>query len=261
MNQTSRYEVQLLLTAIMFYTRLPVPSSLPYSQDRLNRSRKYFPLIGIIIGLIAAFCYCLSSVFVGTSTAVLLSMCATILATGAFHEDGFADTCDGLGGGWGKDNVLTIMKDSRIGTYGSIGLFALLAVKATTLIELAELGSLSLFFLIYLCGHTVSRQLSSSAIDVFDYVQDIDQSKVKPVTENRLSSKNRSLSYAISAVVIFAIVIYQFKFVFALLFMSIVAWYFLCYCRKRIGGYTGDILGATQQLSEVSFYVACLAVL
>ena len=254
-------EVQLLLTAVMFYTRLPVPKCLPFSQDRLNLSRKYFPAIGTIIGCISGLCYFVSVPVLGVSLAVLLSMCVSILATGAFHEDGFADSCDGLGGGWEKDSVLTIMKDSRIGTYGTVGLISILAVKAIALIEIAKLVPVSLFLLVYIAAHTWSRQLSSSAIEFFNYVQDIDQSKVKPITDRHLPFTAQVLSFLTSALILISLIVIELQFLYAVLVAAFVAIYFLRYSNKRIGGYTGDILGATQQLAEVSFYIAALAVL
>ena len=122
-------EKSYFLCAVMFFTRIPVQLATPYSEFALNKSRKYFPFIGVIIGSIAAICIYLLQLFLPLSLAVILSTVITILATGAFHEDGFADTCDGFGGGWDKIQVLTIMKDSRIGSYGTVGLIMMLGLK------------------------------------------------------------------------------------------------------------------------------------
>ena len=155
-----RQESVLLQTAIMFYTRIPVSSDLPYSEDLLNQSRKYFTTIGLIVGTIAALAYWVSSWFFPSFLAVIISVAIGVLCTGAFHEDGFADSCDGLGGGWDKEQVLTIMKDSRIGTYGTIGLFLMLSAKIAALIELAH-QDLMLFSTIIIASHTVSRLQST----------------------------------------------------------------------------------------------------
>ena len=261
MSKALKYEAQLLMTAMMFYTRIPVTQGLPYSQNRLNLSRKYFPAIGIFIGTVCSLCFVIASPFVGINVAIVISMCVSVFATGAFHEDGFADSCDGLGGGWEKESVLTIMKDSRIGTYGAVGLIAILALKATTLIQLVKLSSLPLFLMVYVCGHTLSRQLSSSAIELFDYVQDIDQSKVKPVTERHLPRYAQYISFTLTAIPILILLAFNFEFIIAVLVASFIAWGFLHYSKSRIGGYTGDILGASQQISEVSFYIIALVVL
>ena len=261
MNKEIRQQYELMCTAIMFYTRLPVAKNLPYSQNRLNRSRKYFPVVGILVGAIAALSFYVTTYFIGNQVAVILSIAASVLVTGAFHEDGFADSCDGLGGGWEKDSVLTIMKDSRIGTYGSVGLFMMLTLKFTCLVNLTELSSTALFLLIYICGHVVSRQLSSSAIEFFDYVQDIDLSKVKPITDNRLPYKDQAVSFAVTGATILSLCYWNMYLLLAVIIASLLALCFLLYSKKRIGGFTGDILGATQQISEVGFYVVALSIL
>ena len=163
-NQTVK-ERDLFWSAVMFYTRIPTPKDLPYSQVHLNRSRKYFPLIGIIIGLIFAGIYAISVLILSPTISVLLAMCASVLATGAFHEDGFADTCDGFGGGWSTEQVLTIMKDSRVGTYATVGLYFMFSLKVFTLLEITQSLSLYAFIICVVFANTISRQISSIAID------------------------------------------------------------------------------------------------
>ena len=97
-----RRELELFFTAIMFFTRLPVPE-LEYSQEKLNASSRYFPLVGILVGALSATVFMFSSLIFSTNISMLLSMITSILITGAFHEDGFADTCDGFGGGYTKE--------------------------------------------------------------------------------------------------------------------------------------------------------------
>ncbi|MFW6248777.1 MAG: adenosylcobinamide-GDP ribazoletransferase, partial [Bacteroidota bacterium] len=110
-------EWRVFLTSIMFFTRIPVPHIPNFSDDLLNRSIRYFPFIGILVGLIGLGAWWLFLLIFPSSLALLLSMATTILLTGAFHEDGFADFCDGYGGGLDRSKILTIMKDSRLGTY------------------------------------------------------------------------------------------------------------------------------------------------
>ena len=121
-------EIRLFFTALMFFTRLPCPAWVGYSESYLNHSARYFPLVGVIVGGIGGLTFWLAQLIWPPSIAVLLSMLATIAVTGAFHEDGLADSCDGFGGGWGKEQVLAIMKDSRLGTFGAIGLGLILAL-------------------------------------------------------------------------------------------------------------------------------------
>jgi len=260
-SEFDKSELGLFWAAVMFYTRLRVPNNTPYSADVLNKSRKYFPFIGIIIGAIAVSVYVISQAFFSNSISIALSMVATILATGAFHEDGFADTCDGLGGGWKTEQVLTIMKDSRVGTYATVGLICLLGIKFLALLELSN-TSITAFVFTYIGAHTLSRLASSLVIEQYDYVQDIDQSKVKPITEKRLSSPDLHQTLIISAIPFLILLFVAFiPTLIATTACFAIAKLFAGYSKKRIGGYAGDILGAIQQLSEVMFYLTFIACL
>jgi adenosylcobinamide-GDP ribazoletransferase len=262
MNNRKATELDLFWAALMFYTRIPVPTNALHSQTVLNRSRKYFPLIGIIIGSIAMATFWLASQVFSIVLSIGLSMAATLLATGAFHEDGFADSCDGFGGGWSTEQVLTIMKDSRLGTYGAEGLMFCLGIKFLSLLEVASNNTPMLFVAACLAAHTLSRTLSSSMIDLFDYVQDIDSSKIKPITEQNLSSNDKLLSIAITSLPILLLAsMAPMATLFACLASCVIALSYMTYSRARIGGYTGDVLGAIQQLSELTFYLSLAAVL
>ncbi len=103
-----RREIQIFFAALMFFTRIPCPTWVKHSQETLNKASRYFPLIGWIVGAIGASVFWISSLLFPPVLAVLLSMIATILLTGAFHEDGFADVCDGFGGGWTQEEILRI---------------------------------------------------------------------------------------------------------------------------------------------------------
>ncbi len=95
-------EWRYFLLALGFFTRIPVPNFADFQESDLNHSAKYFPLIGIIVGLVGAGIFALSAQFLSQNIAVLISMASTIYLTGAFHEDGLADSADGLGCGWDK---------------------------------------------------------------------------------------------------------------------------------------------------------------
>ena len=146
-------EFKIFLTALSFYTRVPVGNIKGWNEGLLNKSTRYFPVIGLLVGGIGAFFFWILGFYFPVSIAVALSMVVTILFTGAFHEDGFADFCDGFGGGYTPERILEIMKDSRIGTYGSIGLMAVLGVKFLVLthVELARIP------FILISGHAISR--------------------------------------------------------------------------------------------------------
>src|SRR6266436_5531697 len=110
----------LFLAAMQFLTRLPVSHLDGFQANGLSRSARFFPLVGALIGSIGVGVWWLGSMYLPPAVAVGLMMSASLLLTGAFHEDGFADACDGFGGGRTRDAVLSIMKDSRVGAYGAI---------------------------------------------------------------------------------------------------------------------------------------------
>lgn len=135
-----REEARTIAIAFGYFTRLPVPRNVVFTEARLARSGRYFPLVGAVVGAIGALVFAIGSHFWPTPVAVLLSMAATLLATGALHEDGLADCCDAFGGGYRRADVLRILKDSRIGVFGGIGLIMTLALKWQALVGLAALG-------------------------------------------------------------------------------------------------------------------------
>lgn len=245
-------QLHIFLNAVMFYTRIPVPRSLPYSDEMLNRSTRWFPFIGWIVGGIGAgIFYGLQFVF-PVMLAILLSMIATIFVTGAFHEDGFADFCDGFGGGYIKEKILTIMKDSRIGMYGSIGLVGILAVK---FLSLASFDTKTIPLAI-VAAHALSRLMPVVVIFTSEYARADLESKSKPI-----GKKGKTIDLLMAIFFgLFWLAFLPFLFsaiiVPALLLVMVV---FRKYITGKLGGYTGDCLGALQQLSEVLFYLGLIA--
>ncbi len=129
-------EIRIFFTALMFYTRIPCPASTDHSPEYINKATRYFPFIGWIVGAISFLVFALFSLLFEIEIAVVFSLVAGILTTGAFHEDGFADVFDGFGGGYTKTKILEIMKDSRIGAYGGIAISLLLVLKILVLSKL-----------------------------------------------------------------------------------------------------------------------------
>lgn len=252
-----RQELNLFLIAITFFTRLPLTRWVDFEESYLNQAARYFSWVGWVVGAIGAILLWFFASILPLPLAVVLSMAITIFLTGAFHEDGWADCCDGFGGGWNKEQILHIMKDSRLGTYGMIGLMFMLAIKAIALYLLAN-HSLLLACYVLLVAHVASRYVSTTLMRSLVYVQDIDQSKVKPLA-TQLSDE--SLTVASMALIPFVVVV-PFKVVVILLSALWLARQ-LCqlYFKKRLGGYTGDCLGAAQQLSEVTVYLTLVAIL
>ena len=131
----ARRELDALLLAVQFLTRWPVRVSGVFSEEGLSAMVRYYPLVGALIGAFAGGVFWLAHLVFPMSLAVVLSTAASLIATGALHEDGFADVCDGLGG-TDREKTLAIMRDSRLGTYGAAGLGLMLATKILALVAL-----------------------------------------------------------------------------------------------------------------------------
>ncbi len=248
-----KLQLMYFFNALTFYTRIPAPSWVVFNDDYLNRGSRYFSFVGwFIAGLTFAVIY-LSSMVLPISISILLGMTASLLATGAFHEDGFADLCDGFGGGWTTEDILRIMKDSRLGTYGVAGLSAMLALKYASLISLP----LKDLFWALLAAHGLSRAWSISLIAVLPYVQLDRQSKAKPVART-LNSSDLAICWTFALLPLLMLGWQQALAVIlvgTLAFMYIKRWFW-----RRLQGYTGDALGASQQIQEILTYVVLLAI-
>ena len=243
-------ELDIFFTAIMFFTRIPCPKWIDHSPDILNKSTKYFSLVGIIVGCFGALIYWVFSFLFPQTIAILISMISTIWLTGAFHEDGFADVCDGFGGGWTKEKILTIMKDSRLGTYGTIGLVSMLVFKFTGLNYQPNQLIITL-----IAGHSVSRFISAILLYLYPYVRDDITSKAKPMGH----AQKFSVVTWNGLIGIIPLFFYNTYWIFLALippFISMLL--FGRFFKKWIGGQTGDCAGATQQVAEVVFYLSVL---
>ena len=248
-------EIKIFFTALMFYTRIPCPSWVDHSPEYINKSVRYFPLIGWIVGGVSFLFLALGSL-VDPLIGALLYLAASALLTGAFHEDGFADVCDGFGGGWNKDQILTIMKDSRVGTYAVVGLLLLLLAKIRLVVLLLEQEiSLPLLLLVVIVGHTMSRWAAATIIFTHEYVRDDEKSKAKPVAKS-FSILNVILSTLLGFTPVLVLVraTNDFLFLGLILMLYIFKVYLANWFKKKLGGHTGDCLGAAQQLSEVFIY-------
>lgn len=252
------YQLQLFFTAVQFFTRIPTPAIKNYNDNYIQKSSQYFTWVGVIVGMVAALGFWLGQFVFSTTLSITFSMLATILLTGAFHEDGFADCCDAFGGGYTKEKILTIMKDSRLGTYGVIGLLFVLAFKFLLLRELATTISLPLFIWILVMAHTSSRFMPLVIMQNLLYTQDIDASKSKPLANSHLSMTN----FLVALIPIIILGIYQTLMVALCLLVQLgITWLCRNYFTKWIQGYTGDCLGATQQLAEIGFYFTAILLL
>jgi adenosylcobinamide-GDP ribazoletransferase len=253
-----RAHLRLLLLAVQFYTRLPVPAWVGYSDDLLNKATVYFPLVGWLVGGVAAGAYLGAGfLFRNQDIALLLSMVASILLTGAFHEDGFADVCDGFGGGWTQAKILTIMKDSRLGTYGAAGLGLLLAGKFLALRGLPPAAVVPALLL----AHPLSRATALTCIYSHHYARANEaDGKAKPVAK-KMPPAELAAGLLLGGLPLLAYAAWQARpaALLVLLPLALAKTLLARYFQRWIGGYTGDCLGAIQQVAEVTCYLFLLA--
>jgi len=234
--------------AFVALTRLPA-GGFPYRSSDYAWATAHAPLVGAVVGLATFVAFRLLAP-VGEGAAAVLAVGASMLVTGAFHEDGLADCADAFGGGYTRDDVLRIMHDSRIGAFGAIALVIALALKWQTLAALPPMRAAMLM----IAAHAASRAFAISYLVTLDYVRA--EGKAKPVAQ-RMSVKSLALALA-----------------FGLPWLLWMGWRFACvtlvvlaslrfiagrYFVRRIGGYTGDCLGCAQQVFELAIYLTGLA--
>lgn len=261
-------EIQAFFTAVMFYTRIPCPSWVDHSEEYLTLSRKYFPLIGWIVGGLSGLIVLIFLNFLSVQITIFLSMGISMLLTGAFHEDGFADTLDGFGGGWTKEKILTIMKDSRLGTYGVLGLLILLPIKFLALMELVDWAKGNAYsfefyqslLACFISGHAISRFMALTFFRTHQYAKLNDKigSKSKPMAMEKINTLDL---FVATITGLLPLALFQSYTVFLVLIPCFIAkWWLGRWFNKWIDGFTGDTLGAVQQITEVIFYLSLLII-
>lgn len=243
-------EWQSFWLALGFLSRIPVPVTIDYSQRLMNQSSLYFPLVGLLLGSLYAGLYLLLTPWLAQLPALLVVLCFHLYLTGAFHEDGLADSVDALGGGFTVEKRLAIMKDSRIGTYGTVALILALALKTALLMESP------LIWLALLLSPCLSRLTPLLLMAFMPYVTDTDSSRTRPVAQG--FSRTRLM-----LAVLFCILL-------ALAFTPLSPWVLPAFLlatatvtllwgwrvHRLLGGYTGDALGASVIFTELTLLAA-----
>ena len=245
------HQLRLFLIALQFLTRVPVPRSVGYEAAWLNQSARHFPAVGLLVGLVGAGVLWGALQWWPLPVAVGLSMATTLWLTGAFHEDGLADTLDGLGGAADRERALQIMKDSRIGAYGAIGLIVVLGLKAVTLASMAPWLAMPALLLM----HAASRGCATLVMKALRYAGDAAHAKAKPLVQQ---VSNATAVIATGWVVLIAVALGVLgwlparSIIAALVAAAITTVAMAAWLQRRLGGYTGDGLGATQQFAELA---------
>lgn len=267
------------LLAVQFFTRIPVTGRLAewvgYSPTMLRASAAHFPGIGWLVGAAAAGVYALlmellPPVPFAPMVAAALSTVVTVLLTGGFHEDGLADVTDGLGGSSERQRVLEIMKDSRVGAFGAMALVLALLCKVALLALLGSaegmasgedippdapfngwLAAVALF-----AAHVVSRTLPLILIRVLPHVGDAAGSKSKPLADQiTLTSLGVAFLWCFAALALSSYALSAITLIVACSFSVLALLWMARLFTRRLQGFTGDCLGATQQVCEIAFYL------
>jgi adenosylcobinamide-GDP ribazoletransferase len=169
--------------------------------------------------------------------------------------------CDGFGGGWTQEKILSIMKDSRVGAYGAIGIMLLMGLKVITLVELAQINWLSTVYAI-ISAHALSRLTATTIILTDEYARENEDSKAKPVAKKMsMNAFLQATIWGIGPLSIWCVFERNFLLLGVFAPLILLKMYLSGYFKKWINGYTGDCLGATQQLAEVICYLSFLVVL
>lgn len=255
-----RNEIKIFFTALMFYTRIPCPKNIDHHPDYINKATRYFPLIGWIVGAISFLFYWASSFLFDTNIATIISLIAGVLTTGAFHEDGLTDVFDGFGGGWTKEKILNIMKDSRVGAYGAIAIVFLLLLKFIGLNNLVATKQFSNFqiLLFFITYHSVARLAAINIVFTSTYSRDDETSKVKPIAKTH-SAVEIFGAYFFGLFPLVYLAYFNVKFLIVLLPLILLCFFARRYFIKWIDGYTGDCLGAVEQLAELTIILTFVA--
>lgn len=235
-----------LATAFQFLTRLPL-AWLGYEPDALSRAAVYFPLVGLVIGAAAFGLFVLLSAHLPALIAALATVLFTVLISGGLHEDGLADAADAFGGGWNREQVLEILKDSRVGSYGALAVVFSVASRAALIAALPR----NLLAASIISAHVLSRWT------ILPLGFALPAARKEASQGARLTGQTSPLSLAIGTLFSFAIAAYFFRsatwapLAAVLVVTALSGLYYHC----RIGGIAGDCFGTTIQLAEIAVYV------
>jgi adenosylcobinamide-GDP ribazoletransferase len=243
-------ELRYFLAAIQVLTRLPVPHVNGFSEEWVERGVKYFPLAGALVGAICAAVLVLSSKLWAGTLPAILTVAAGIAITGGLHEDGFADFFDAMGGAT-REARLAIMKDSRLGTYGVLALGAGIGIKVFALAALpAAIGATVL-----LAAHAGARLAAVGVISMLPYAGGISAAKIKPLGHG-ITAADLVIASAFGAL---PLLLLPIPFALSGLFAALVSAALAVAAQRLLGGYTGDVLGAVEQVFEIAFLLGAAA--
>ena len=243
-----------ILATISFFTRLPLWRLADIPRSYYERVVPLWPLVGWITGGCMALVFCSASFILPTDICIVVALVARVLLTGALHEDGFADFCDGFGGGHDRKRTLEIMKDSHIGTYGVLGLVLYFMLMYSVIGGIPT----EVIPLLFLCADPFCKWISSNIVRILPYARTESEAKNKLVY-SAISSKESIVSFVIGIIPILLAIatgIVPLHWLYAIIAPIIVFVLTTQMMRKRLNGYTGDCCGALFLMCELAFCVS-----
>jgi adenosylcobinamide-GDP ribazoletransferase len=251
-----KYQLNLFLLALSFFSRLPMVKNMHYSASKMRRATCYFPLVGWLLAVILIIIYMFIQPLVGISAALCLLITLSLLMTGALHEDGLADTFDGFFGGRTTERKLAIMKDSGTGTYGTCALVMALLSKFILLSALAEQGLLVVSLLV---AYPLSRAMAISLVQNMPYLSSLAPNGVSKSEALAKPFRPKELIFVVITGPAACLFLPFLTAVYLLMGCLIFRYWLGFWMTKHIKGYTGDCLGAAQQLQELLIYFIILS--
>ncbi|WP_438438389.1 adenosylcobinamide-GDP ribazoletransferase [Hydrogenophilus thermoluteolus] len=243
--------------ALRYFTRLPCPSAGRYRAAHVPRTLPYFPWVGLIVGGLSAGAYLVAStLFASASLAALCALATHLIVTGAFHEDGLADTVDGFGGGYDTIRVLAIMKDSRVGTFGAVALWLALTLQWQALTLLGSAHGVFAVCSALVAAHAAARFIVLIPMTRLPYLRSADGSKAYPFAAAKLTRGEWAKAGLAIVLPLAALPLAVASGMIAGIGLG--AGYWIWRTDKRLGGFTGDVLGA---IESTAFTTGLLGIL
>ena len=244
-------EAALYFSAQQFLTRLPGPAWVGWEEDRLARSAKWFPIVGLMLGCAAGGIWWISAQVLPGVVAAGLTLSVLLLLTGGLHEDGLADCCDGLGGGATRERVLDIMRDSRIGAYGGLGLIISIGMRWATLSTLSPWQGFAALIIALVAGRAAMTMMLWSGT----YAR----------TDGAAAGAAGGVTGREAVLAMFSAIVLGVSFGgmiggVAVLIAFVLTQLWLQRLTARLGGYTGDGLGAAEQIGQIAVFIILVGV-
>ncbi|XDD48266.1 adenosylcobinamide-GDP ribazoletransferase [Leptospira sp. WS39.C2] len=261
-------EIRLFFVCMAFLTRIPSPSWIGFKEEWLHHSIKYSPTVGFFLGSLQFVVFLLFQFLFGPTIAFVISLGFLLILTGAFHEDGFSDFCDGIGGGWKREDILRIMKDSRVGSFGAVGISLLVLLKILGVSESFRQYEIKGYqfmvnantqyqllsvWLYFVSAHSLSRFLSVFMMKLLPYAKE--EGYAKPMAKE--ITWPQILFASLLGILPYMYLSYLHPNFFLSLLCIIPSYIYMYRLMNRwIQGFTGDCLGAVQQVVETCIWIS-----